>query len=107
MSDVLASVFVAAEYRDAARAEISAQLSTEGVSYDTSGFFSAELSETGDAPTTHYMSSGYWHANELEALVNGVTPRVVKFGDVQAAMISLGLRPVVPVEPEPMQGNEA
>ena len=105
MSDVLASVFVAAEHRDAARAEIAAQLSTEDVPYDTSGFFSAELSETGDAPATHYMSSGYWHANELEALVNGVTPRVVKFGDVQAAMISLGLRPVVPAEELP--GNAA
>ena len=42
---------------------------------------------------------------ELEALVNGVTPRVVKFGDVQAAMVSLGLRPVVPVEPT--TGNAA
>lgn len=98
MSDVLASVFVAAEYRDAARAEISAQLSTEGAPYDTSGLFSAELSETGDVPATHYMSSGYWHANELETLVNGVTPRVVKFGDVQAAITSMGLRSVTPAE---------
>ena len=98
MSDVLASGFVAAEHRDAARAEIAAQLSTEDAPYDTSGFFVAELSESGDAPATHYMSSGYWHPGELEALVNGVTPRVVKFGDVQAAMISLGLRPVAPVE---------
>lgn len=105
MSDVLASVFVAAEHRDAARAEISAQLSTEDVPYDTSGFFVAELSESGDVPATHYMSSGYWHPGELEALVNGVTPRVVKFGDVQAALISLGLRPVVLVEELP--GNAA
>ena len=98
MSDVIATVFVTAECRDAARAEISAQLSTEGAPYDTSGFFSAELSETGDAPATHYMSSGYWHANELEAMVNGVTPRVVKFGDVQAAITSMGLRSVTPAE---------
>ena len=96
--NVFASVIVAAADRDAARAEISAQLSTEGVPYDTSGFFGAELSETGDAPATHYMSSGYWHANELEALVNGVTPRVVKFGDVQAAITSMGLRSVTPAE---------
>ena len=105
MSDVLASVFVAAEHRDAARAEIAAQLSTEGAPYDPSGFFGAELSETGDAPATHYMSSGYWHASELEALVNGVTPRVVKFGDVQAAIISMGLRSVTPAEQQP--GNES
>ena len=105
MSDVLASVFVAAEHRDAARAEIAAQLSTDDAPYDTSGFFVSELSESGDAPATHYMSSGYWHPGELEALVNGVTPRVVKFGDVQAAMVSLGLQPVMPVEELP--GNAA
>ena len=105
MSDVIATVFVAAEYRDAARDEIAAQLSTEDAHYDTSGFFVAELSETGDVPATYYMSSGFWHPHELEALVNGETPRTVKFGDVQAALISLGLRPVVPVEELP--GNAA
>ena len=103
MSDVIATVFVAAEYRDAARDEIAAQLSTEDAPYDTSGFFVAELSETGDVPATYYMSSGFWHPHELEALVNGETPRIVKFGDVQTALISLGLRPVAPVEP--MAGN--
>lgn len=102
MSDVLASVFVAAEHSDAARAEIAAQLSTDDVLYDTSGFFVAELSESGESPATYYVSSGFWHPNELEALVNGTAPRIVKFGDVQSAIVLMGLRPVV----QPSQGNE-
>jgi hypothetical protein len=84
-----ASAFVEAEYQEQAQQDM-------GV-----GYFTAPLSPTGEAPSTHYWSTGYWLNTELDFIVNEATwPKTVKFGDAQAALASMGLMPVVeePVE---------
>lgn len=59
------------------------------------GFFTAAMSSTGEAPATHFVSSGYYLDTELDALVNDVAwPRRVVFGDTQAALAKLGLMAV-------------
>jgi hypothetical protein len=65
---------------------------------DFPGMFTAGYTDNPDDPTvaTHYVSSGWFFDAELDQIVNTVTwPRVVKFGDAQAALASLGLTPVV------------
>lgn len=60
------------------------------------GFFTVGLSATGEAPATHFMSSGFFLNEELDAIVNTVTwPHKVYFGqDWQAALASEGLAQV-------------
>jgi len=59
--------------------------------------FTAPLSPTGEAPATHWMSSGPWDDTQLEFIVNEATwPSKVYFGtDWQAAVAAEGLMPVV------------
>ena len=58
-------------------------------------FFTAAMSPTGEAPATHFVSSGYYLDTELDVLVNDVTwPRRVVFGDTQEALVKLGLMAV-------------
>jgi hypothetical protein len=55
--------------------------------------FTAPYSESGEAPATHYVDSGFWFDDELTKLVNETAwPRQVFFGDAQAAIDSLGLK---------------
>jgi hypothetical protein len=69
---------------------------------DFPGLFTAGYTNNPDEPTiaTNYVSSGYFYDDELDKIVNDVTwPRIVKFGDAQAALASMGLVPVeTPVE---------
>ena len=66
--------------------------------------FTAEYSETGLAPATHYVDSGFWLTDELDLIVNETDwPRRVYFGDPQAAIASHGLVPVVVQEPDPTE----
>ena len=71
-----------------------------------SGFY--EATEGAD-PTvaTNYVCAGLWTDEDLSKVVNDVTwPRKVYFGDVQATLDALNLKPVEvaaqvePVEPE-------
>jgi hypothetical protein len=64
---------------------------------DFPGLFTAAYADFADRPvTTHYVSSGFFYDEELDKIVNDVTwPRIVKFGDAQAALTSQGLVPVV------------
>jgi hypothetical protein len=65
---------------------------------DFPGLFTAGYTNNPDEPTiaTNYVSSGYFYDEELDKIVNDVTwPRIVKFGDAQAALTSQGLVPVV------------
>jgi hypothetical protein len=63
--------------------------------------FTTPLSETGEAPATHWMSSGWWYDEELDNIVNVFTwPKQIYFGsDWQAAIEKAGLMVVVPEEP--------
>jgi chloramphenicol 3-O-phosphotransferase len=68
---------------------------------DFPGLFTAAYADFADRTvTTHYVSSGFFFDEELDKIVNDVTwPRVVRFGDAQAALASMGLVPVqTPVE---------
>ena len=71
---------------------------TDFPSMFTAGFCSPEAEDKSVA--TSYVSSGWFFDSELDQIVNEVTwPKIVKFGDAQAALASLGLVPVlVPVE---------
>ena len=63
--------------------------------------FTTPLSATGEAPATHWMSSGWWYDEELDNIVNVFTwPKQIYFGsDWQAAIEKAGLMVVVPEEP--------
>jgi len=82
---------------DADKAQAQADLST----YQ----FTTPLSETGEAPATHWMSSGWWYDDELDNIVNVFTwPKQIYFGsDWQAAIEKAGL---MVVQPEPVQEPE-
>jgi hypothetical protein len=79
---------------DADKAQAQADLST----YQ----FTTPLSETGEAPATHWMSSGWWYDDELDNICNVFTwPKQIYFGsDWQAAIEKAGLMVVVPEEPD-------
>lgn len=50
---------------------------------------------------THYVDSGFWYDHELDTIVNETTwPKTVRFGDAQAALASLNLKPAVLPVPE-------
>ena len=83
-NSTFATVIIAAEYQSAAQA-------------DMPGFFTAGYTTDADGapPATAYVSSGYFLTSELDFIVNDATwPKVVKFGDAQAALDGLGLKPV-------------
>lgn len=62
---------------------------------DLPGHFTAGYSETGEAPATAYVDSGYWFSSEMDFIVNETSwPKKVYFGDAQAALDSMGLKPV-------------
>lgn len=76
----------------AAADQAAAQVDFPG-SFD-SGFY--EATEGAD-PTvaTNYVCSGLWTDSDLSKVVNDVTwPRRVYFGDVQAILGSLNLKPI-------------
>ena len=56
-------------------------------------YFTTGASETGDAPATHYVTSGPFDNVELAAIMNSQDwPKQVAFGsDVQAGLAQLGL----------------
>ena len=87
-----ATVIIATADQDAAQADFPGSF--------TSGFYQA--TEGADpAVATHYVCSGLWTDEDLSRVVNDVAwPRRVYFGDVQAALDSLNLKPV---EAEPGQ----
>ena len=60
---------------------------------DLPGHFTAGYSETGEAPATAYVDSGYWFSSEMDFIVNEKSwPKKVYFGDAQATLDSLGLK---------------
>lgn len=83
-TSTFASVFIAAADQSAAQADLG------------DGYFTAPLSVDGTETATHYWSTGYWFDSELDFIVNTANwQKVVKFGDAQAALDSMGLIPVV------------
>ena len=58
------------------------------------GFFIRGLSETGESPPTHWMSSGYFLSDEMDRIFNEATwEKQVRFGtDWQAAIDVMGLK---------------
>ena len=83
MTSTFATVIVAAADQAAAQADLP-------------GHFTAAYAADSTGPATHYVSSGFFFNTELDFVCNEVTwPKVVKFGDVSAALADLGLVPVV------------
>lgn len=83
-----ATVIIAATDQEAAQGDFPGSF--------TSGFYQAD---EGADPTiaTSYVCSGLWSDEDLSRVVNDVTwPRRVYFGDVQAALDALNLKPVEP-----------
>ena len=75
---------------------------------DLPGMFTAGYTNDPEQPevATNYVSSGWFFDAELDEIVNEVTwPKIVKFGDAQAALASLGLVPVQ-VSVEQVQATE-
>jgi hypothetical protein len=94
-SSTFATVIIAAADQAAAQA-------------DFPDMFTAGYTNNPEQPeiATHYVSSGWFYDAELDEIVNDVTwPRVVKFGDAQAALASMGLVPVVVMEAGLMAGG--
>jgi hypothetical protein len=70
------------------------------------GFFVAPLSSDGSLPATHYVSSGWFLDSELELICNEASwEKVVKFGDVAAALASLSLTGVTEEQGEGNGGS--
>ena len=81
-----ATVIIAAADQSAAQVDFPGSF--------TSGFYEAV---EGADPTvaTHYVCSGLWTDSDLSKVVNDVAwPRRVYFGDVQATLDLLNLKPV-------------
>lgn len=85
MADVFATIIVPAAQAKAAR-EAAAQFP------GGDGMFTSELSATGNAPATHYMSSGWIPAEIVEAL----TMCAISELPTDEAMTDKGLKPCVP-----------
>lgn len=88
-----ATVIIAAADQDAANTDF--QLSFNAGLYEA-------IEGADPAVATHYVCSGLWRDSDLSKVANDVTwPRRVYFGDVQAILDSLNLKPVgVPVTTE-------
>lgn len=85
-NSTFATVIIAAEDQEAAQADLPGNFTS---AYTTD--------PTGAPPATNYVSSGWWLDTELDFIVNTAEwPKVVKFGDAQDALDSLGLVAVVP-----------
>ena len=85
MPDIFATIIVTADKAEQART-IAAQF-TGG-----DGMFTSELSATGNAPATHYISSGWIPAEIVDAL----TMCAVSELPPDEAMTDKGLKPCVP-----------
>ena len=83
--DIFATIIVTADKAEQART-IAAQF-TGG-----DGMFTSELSATGNAPATHYMSSGWIPAEIVDAL----TMCAISELPTDEAMTDKGLKPCVP-----------
>ena len=83
--DIFATIIVTADKAEQART-IAAQF-TGG-----DGMFTSELSATGNAPATHYMSSGWIPAEIVDAL----TMCAISELPPDEAMTDKGLKPCVP-----------
>lgn len=85
-NSTFATVIIAAADQEAAQADLPGNFTS---AYTTD--------PTGAPPATNYVSSGWWLDTELNFIVNTAAwPKVVKFGDAQDALDSLGLVAVVP-----------
>lgn len=83
-TSTFATVIIAAEDQEAAQADLPGNFTS---AYTTDS--------TGAPPATNYVSSGWWLDTELDFIVNTAAwPKVVKFGDAQAALDVLNLKPV-------------
>ena len=83
-TSTFATVIIAAADQQAAQA-------------DFPSMFTAGYTNDPEQPeiATNFVSSGWFYDSELDQIVNEVTwPKIVKFGDAQAALASLGLVPV-------------
>ena len=69
---------------------VSDQKAAQAVSSDQ--YFLTELSETGKAPATNYMSSGPFENTEVDAIVNGDFFVYVRSDNWQDAIDGLGLK---------------
>jgi len=83
--DIFATIIVSAAQAQAAR-DAAAQF-TGG-----EGMLTAGLSATGNAPATHYISSGYMPAEIVDAL----TMCAISESPTDEAMTDKGLKPCVP-----------
>lgn len=83
----------------AAADQAAAQVDFPGSFY--SGFYEA-IDGADPTVATNYVCSGLWTDSDLSKVVNDVTwPRKVYFGDAQAILDSLNLKPVeVPIDSE-------
>jgi hypothetical protein len=83
MNSTFATVIITADTQQAAQA-------------DFPGMFTAGYTNDPEQPkvATHYVSSGWFFDSELDQIVNDVAwPRVMRFGDAQTALASMGLVP--------------
>jgi len=85
MTDIFATIIVTAAQAQAAR-DAAAQIP------GGEGMFAAGLSATGNAPATHYISSGYMPAEIVDAL----TMCAISELPPDEAMTDKGLKPCVP-----------
>lgn len=84
MSYTYATAVIAAADQAAAQADLG------------EGFFNAGYSATGEAPATHFISSGPFENAELNLIVNAAAwPKQIYFGnDLDAVLAELGLQMV-------------
>lgn len=61
-------------------------------------YFNAEASADGLVPPTHYFMSGPFDNTEVDAIINGNFEKWVRSDDWQAALSSLGLTQIIPME---------
>jgi hypothetical protein len=52
------------------------EIITKAITIRDTGNLQTLLSPTGELPATHYMSSGMWYVNEIEAIWNCMIPSV-------------------------------
>ena len=83
--DIFATIIVPAAQAQAAR-DAAAQF------HGGEGMFTSELSATGNAPATHYISSGYMPAEIVDAL----TMCAISELPTDEAMTDKGLKPCAP-----------
>lgn len=94
MADVFKTLIVSATDVEDARALAAAEPSGEGM-------FTTALSPTGEAPATHYVSSGYMAETIVTAIATGLPEADISDDEPFAALARLDLKIVQTTETQP------